>query len=133
MSHFVPSLPSCPKSVGGVTVLGRRGAAMTTTKNSISPSLLFPRSLVKMVLFRVCVCVPCMRALCVCVCVCVCVCARARACLCVPVPVPVCVCVCKLLDQERERERENSNSNLNSKTLFDMDCSLGSVKNLSNN
>ena len=32
---------------------------------------------------------------------------------------------------ERERERENSNSN--SKTLFYKDCSLGSVKNLSNN
>ena len=34
-------------------------------------------------------------------------------------------------DRERERERENSNSNL--KTLFYKDCSLGSVKNLSNN
>ena len=32
---------------------------------------------------------------------------------------------------QRERERENSNSN--SKTLFYKDCSLGSVKNLSNN
>ena len=32
---------------------------------------------------------------------------------------------------ERERERENSISN--SKTLFYKDCSLGSVKNLSNN
>ena len=38
----------------------------------------------------------------------------------------VCVCVCVL-----ERERVNSNSNL--KTLFYKDCSLGSVKNLSNN
>ena len=32
-----------------------------------------------------------------------------------------------------ERERENSNSNSNSKTLFYKACSLGSVKNLSNN
>ena len=29
--------------------------------------------------------------------------------------------------------RERGNSNLNSKTLFDKDCSLGSVRNLSNN
>ena len=34
-----------------------------------------------------------------------------------------------LKQRERERERENSNS----KTLFYKDCSLGSVKNLSNN
>ena len=34
---------------------------------------------------------------------------------------------------ERERERERENSNSNSKTLFYKDCSLGSVKNLSNN
>ena len=34
-------------------------------------------------------------------------------------------------ERERERERERENSNL--KTLFYKDCSLGSVKNLSNN
>ena len=34
-------------------------------------------------------------------------------------------------DREEKVERENSNSN--SKTLFDKDCGLGSVKNLSNN
>ena len=34
-----------------------------------------------------------------------------------------------VVERERERERENSNS----KTLFYKDCSLGSVKNLSNN
>ena len=33
------------------------------------------------------------------------------------------------IGEQRERERENSNS----KTLFYKDCSLGSIKNLSNN
>ena len=32
-----------------------------------------------------------------------------------------------------DRQRENTNSNSNSKTLFYKDCSLGSVKNLSDN
>ena len=36
-------------------------------------------------------------------------------------------------ERRRRKERENSNSNLNSKTLFYKDCSLGSVKNPSNN
>ena len=36
-------------------------------------------------------------------------------------------------EKERERERERENSDSNSKTLFYKDCSLGSVKNLSNN
>ena len=39
--------------------------------------------------------------------------------------------VCVWILPQRERERENSNRNL--KTLFYKDCSLGSVKNLSNN
>ena len=36
-------------------------------------------------------------------------------------------------DKDRERANSNSNSNSNSKTLFYKDCSLGSVKYLSNN
>ena len=35
--------------------------------------------------------------------------------------------------RERKRERERDRKNSNSKTLFYKDCSLGSVKNLSNN
>ena len=35
--------------------------------------------------------------------------------------------------RERERERERLRENSNSKVLFYKDCSLGSVKNLSNN
>ena len=37
------------------------------------------------------------------------------------------------LSSDIHTQRENSNSNSNSKTLFYKDCSLGSVKNLSNN
>ena len=36
-------------------------------------------------------------------------------------------------ERDRETERENLSSNSNLKTLFYKDCSLGSVKNLSNN
>ena len=36
-------------------------------------------------------------------------------------------------EEEEERERERERENSNSKTLFYKDCSLGSVKNLSNN
>ena len=42
---------------------------------------------------------------------------------CVRACVRVCVCV---RETEREKERENTN------ILFDKDCSLGSVKNLTN-
>ena len=34
-------------------------------------------------------------------------------------------------EREREREKERERENSNSKTLFYKDCSLGSVKNLS--
>ena len=36
-------------------------------------------------------------------------------------------------EREREREKERERENSNSKTFFYKDCSLGSVKNLSNN
>ena len=36
-------------------------------------------------------------------------------------------------DRQRERDRDRQRENSNSKTLFYEDCSLGSVKNLSNN
>ena len=35
-------------------------------------------------------------------------------------------------ERERERKRDRQTENSNSKTLFYKDCSLGSVKNLSN-
>ena len=36
-------------------------------------------------------------------------------------------------ERERERQSVREREDSNSKTLFDKDCSLGSVKNLSNN
>ena len=36
-------------------------------------------------------------------------------------------------ERQRERDRDRQRENSNSKTLFYEDCSLGSVKNLSNN
>ena len=45
----------------------------------------------------------------------------------------LCVCVCGETERVAEREREGERENSNLKTLFYKDCSLGSVKNQSNN
>ena len=45
----------------------------------------------------------------------------------------LCVCVCGETERVAEREREGETENSNLKTLFYKACSLGSVKNQSNN
>ena len=67
------------------------------------------------------------------------VCAWERVCVYVCVRVCACVRACVRArgerdgERDRDREREREGERENSETLFYKDCSLGSVKNLSNN